>query len=146
MQLRAVIALATSLLLAGCGDVSRPASPPSISLQSLASGFSSPLDLEQPPDNSGRLFVVEQGGLIRIVQNGAVLPQPFLDISSRIVSNFGGTEMGLLGMIFNPAFQQNRKFYVNYVRSNAGQFQSVISEFQASASDPNLADPNSERI
>lgn len=146
MQLRAVIALATSLLLAGCGDVSRPASPPSISLQPLASGFSSPLDLEQPPDNSGRLFVVEQGGLIRIVQNGAVLPQPFLDISSRIVPNFGGTEMGLLGMTFHPAFQQNRKFYVNYVRSNAGQFQSVISEFQASASDPNLADPNSERI
>jgi glucose/arabinose dehydrogenase len=102
--------------------------------------------LEQPPDNSGRLFVVEQGGLIRILLNGAVLPQPFLDISAEIVPNFAGTEMGLLGVTFHPAFQQNRKFYVNYVRLNAGQLQSVISEFQASATNPNLADPASERI
>ena len=90
--------------------------------------------------------MVEQGGFIRIIQSGALLAQPFLDLSSKIVPNFAGTEMGLLGLTFHPAFQQNRKFYVNYVRSNAGQFQSVISEFQASATNPNLADPVSERI
>jgi glucose/arabinose dehydrogenase len=133
-------------VLAGCGDANHPAPSASISLQPIATGLSSPLDLEQPPDNSGRLFVVEQGGFIRIIQGGALLAQPFLDLSSKIVPNFAGTEMGLLGVTFHPAFQQNRKFYVNYVRSNAGQFQSVISEFQASATNPNLADPVSERI
>lgn len=141
--------IAVAQLMCGCGGVSHPASPSApipTGLQVIASGFSSPLDLEQPPDNSGRLFVVEQGGTIRIVQNGTVLPQPFLDISGEIVPNFAGTEMGLLGMAFHPAFAQNHKFYVNYVRDNAGQFQSVISEFQASATNPNLADPTSERI
>lgn len=131
MQARAVIALFTiAALLAGCEGARHPSSSSSISLQQIATGFSSPLDLEQPPDNSGRLFVVEQGGLIKILQSGTVLPQPFLDLSSKIVPNFAGTEMGLLGVPFHPAFQQNRKFYVNYVRLNAGQIQSVISEFR----------------
>lgn len=147
MQARVVIALFTiAALLAGCGGAHHPSGSSSISLQSIATGFSSPLDLEQPPDNSGRLFVVEQGGLIKILQSGTVLPQPFLDLSSKIVPNFAGTEMGLLGVTFHPAFQQNRKFYANYVRLNAGQIQSVISEFQASTANPNAADPASERI
>jgi glucose/arabinose dehydrogenase len=147
VQARTIFALcALTAVLAGCGDANHPSPSASISLQPVATGLSSPLDLEQPPDNSGRLFVVEQGGFIRIIQSGALLAQPFLDLSSKIVPNFAGTEMGLLGVTFHPAFQQNRKFYVNYVRSNAGQFQSVISEFQASATNPNLADPVSERI
>lgn len=89
---------------------------------------------------------MEQGGAIRIIQNGAVLAQPFLDISSKIVPGFAGTEMGLLGMTFHPQYQQNRTLYINYVRDNAGQFQSVISEFLASATNPNVADAASERI
>ena len=133
-------------LVAGCGGVNHSSTSPLVSLQPIATSFSSPLDLEQPPDNSGRLFVVEQGGLIRILQSGTLLPQPFLDLSSKIVPNFAGTEMGLLGMTFHPAFQQNRKFYVNYVRLNAGQIQSVISEFQEGSANPNVADPASERI
>lgn len=134
-------------LLGGCQSTSSsPAAPTSIALQMVASGLQGPLDLEQPGDGSGRLFVVEQGGFIRILNNGALLPQPFLDLSSKIVPNFSGTEMGLLGLTFHPAFQQNRKFYVNYVRVNAGQIQSVISEFLASSTDPNTADPGSERI
>ena len=54
--------------------------------------------------------------------------------------------MGLLGVTFHPAFQRNGKFYVNYVRSTAGQIQSVIAEYQASAANPNFADPATERI
>jgi len=102
-----------------------------------------PLDLEQPNDNSGRLFVVEQGGTIRIIQNGAVLPQPFFDITSKVINQ---EEMGLLGLTFHPGFQANRKFYVNYVRNSGGQFQSVIAEYLVSAANPNQADPASERI
>jgi glucose/arabinose dehydrogenase len=131
------------LLLAGCGATSRTPVTNTVSTQVVAAGFNQPLDLEQPNDNSGRLFVVEQGGTIRIIQNGAVLPQPFLDISSKVINQ---DEMGLLGLTFHPAFQTNRKFYVNYVRNAGGQFQSVIAEYTVSAANPNLADPMSERI
>ena len=138
--------LAWSLLL-GCGASNNaPPTPPpplSVDTQLLVSGLTSPLDLEQPGDGSGRLFVVEQGGTIRIIQNGSLLPQPFLDISSKVIAQ---GEMGLLGMTFHPSFQTNRKFYVNYVRDQGGQFQSVIAEYLASASNPNQADPASERI
>ena len=102
-----------------------------------------PLDLEQPNDNSGRLFVVEQGGTIRIIQNGAVLPQPFFDITSKVINQ---EEMGLLGLTFHPGFKADRKFYVNYVRNSGGQFQSVIAEYTASAANANQADPATERI
>jgi glucose/arabinose dehydrogenase len=117
--------------------------PIAVSTQVVVTGLNSPLDLEQPGDNSGRLFVVEQGGLIKIVQNGSVLPTPFLDISAKVIDQ---AEMGLLGVTFHPSFATNGKFYVNYVRNNAGQFQSVISEFLVSSGNPNVADPASERI
>src|SRR5262249_38160870 len=115
----------------------------SISTQVVASGLNSPLDVEQPNDGSGRLFVVEQGGTIRIIQNGAVLPQAFLNISSKVINQ---SEMGLLGVTFHPNFQTNRKFYVNYVRNSAGQFQSVIAEYLASSTNVNVSDPATERI
>jgi glucose/arabinose dehydrogenase len=129
----------------GCGSTSNssPSSPTAISTQVVVSGLNSPLDLEQAGDNSGRLFVVEQGGRIKIIQNGSVQPAPFLDISSKVISQ---DEMGLLGVTFHPSFSTNGKFYVNYVRNNAGQFQSVISEFLVSAGNANQADPASERI
>ena len=132
-------------LATGCGGSSSntPASPVSISLQLVVSGLNTPLDLEQPNDGSGRLFVVEQGGTIRIIQNGSVLPQAFLDISSKVIVQ---DEMGLLGVTFHPNFQTNRKFYVNYVRNAGGQFQSVIAEYLASAANANQSDPASERI
>jgi glucose/arabinose dehydrogenase len=87
--------------------------------------------------------VVEQGGTIHIIQNGALLPAPFLDISSKVTT---GGEMGLLGLTFHPQFPQNGKFYVNYVRTVAGQIQSVISEYSVSAGNGNQADPASELI
>jgi glucose/arabinose dehydrogenase len=77
------------------------------------------------------------------MQNGALLPQPFLDVSNKVI--FKG-EMGLLGLAFHPAFQANGKFYVNYVRNAGGQFQSVIAEYQVSGANPNQANPSSERI
>ncbi len=127
----------------GCGSSSTPAPIATITLQPLASGFNAPLDVEQPSDGSKRLFVVEQGGTIRIIQAGIVLPTPFLDISSKVTT---GGEMGLLGLTFHPSFAQNGKFYVNYVRTVSGQIQSVISEYLRSTTDPNQADPASERI
>jgi len=135
-------------LSCGCGSSGSSGSSTApgavqVSTQVVATGFSAPLDVEQPNDNSGRLFVVEQGGTIRIIQNGSVLAQPFLDISTKVINN---GEMGLLGVTFHPSFSTNRKFYVNYVRNNAGQFQSVIAEYLASTTNANFSDPATERI
>jgi glucose/arabinose dehydrogenase len=143
-----VIFLIAAFLCAGCGGNSSsspgtPVSPQSVVLQPIVTGLTSPLGLEPSPDGSNRLFVVEQGGTILIIQNGALLSSPFLDISSKVTT---GGEMGLLGLTFHPQFAQNGKFYVNYVRTVAGQIQSVIAEYAVSAADSNQADPLSERI
>jgi glucose/arabinose dehydrogenase len=132
-------------LAVGCGGSNNTvsSSPLSVTTQVVATGLSAPLDLEQPNDGSGRLFVVEQAGTIKIIQNGAVLPQTFLNITSKVMFQ---SEMGLLGMAFHPNFQTNRKFYVNYTRNAAGQFQSVIAEYTASAANLNFTDPATERI
>jgi glucose/arabinose dehydrogenase len=114
-----------------------------LALDLVVAGLSSPLDLEQPDDTTGRLFVVEQGGRIKIIQNGATLSPPFLDISSKITT---GGEMGLLGVTFHPNFASSHKFYVNYVRNPSGQIQSVIAEYTVPAATPNQADTTSERI
>ena len=134
------------LLAAGCGSIQHTSPMPSsvrIGLQLVVSGLATPLDLEDPNDGTGRLFVVEQGGTIKILQNGSLLQQPFLNISNKVILQ---GEMGLLGLTFHPGFQTNRKFYVNYVRTAGGQLQSVIAEYLASAANPNQADPASERI
>lgn len=132
------------LLIAGCGgSTGAPQSSLHLALQLMATGFASPVDLEQPNDGSGRLFIVQQGGVIRIIQNNQTLATPFLDISAK-VTNSG--EMGLLGMTFHPSFNTNRRFFVNYVRTSAGQIQSVIAEYLASAANANVSDPASERI
>jgi len=68
-----------------------------VELVPVASGFASPLDIQQAGDGSGRLFVVEQAGRIKIIQSGNVLGTPYLDISTFVAS---GGEMGLLGLAF----------------------------------------------
>jgi glucose/arabinose dehydrogenase len=131
-------------LATGCGGKTSSSPPPAaITTQVVVSGLNSPLDLEQPNDGSGRLFVVEQGGTIRIIQSKSLLPQAFLNISSKVVFD---AEMGLLGVAFHPSFAANRKFYVNYVRNAGGQIQSVIAEYLASATNPNQSDPATEHI
>lgn len=124
------------------GGPTQPPAPGSVGLTTLVSGLNNPVDLEQPNDNSGRLFAIEQGGTISIVANGTVISRPFLDITSKVTS---GGEMGLLGLAFHPNFAQNHLFYVHYDRNDGGQRQSIIAEYHVS-SDPDVADPASERI
>ena len=108
-----------------------------IVLTNFSSGFSSPLGLKNAGDE--RLFVVEQGGVIKIVDlNGVVNTTPFLDIES--IVNAGG-ERGLLGLAFHPEYQTNGRFFVHY-SNNSGDTQ--ISEFAVSSSNPDIANPNSE--
>jgi glucose/arabinose dehydrogenase len=112
-------------------------------LSSVVSGLANPVDLQTPRDSSGRLFVVEQAGTIRVIKSGSLLPAPFLNISSKVI--FSG-EMGLLGLAFHPNYSANPRFYVNYVRGSISSPQTVIAEYQAQAGNPDLADAGSERI
>lgn len=149
---------------------------PTIALKPIClSQIQAPTNISVANDGSGRLFICEQRGQIRIIQNGMLLPQAFLDLSSKIVP-FAPTsylfpmsttydERGLLGLAFHPGYSDPlsagyRRFYVFYsapspnARSNPVlpattpvpvNCRTTISEFQVS-NDSNVADPNSERI
>ncbi len=106
-------------------------------VEPVVGGFDRPVYVADPGDGSGRLFVVEQGGLVHIVQNGEVLPEPFLDLTG--VVDTSGSERGLLSIAFHPQFEENRFFYVGYTEPAAN----VVARFAVSADDPNRADPDS---
>ncbi len=110
--------------------------PESYQWELFSGGFDRPLDIQNAGDGSGRLFIVEQGGLIRILQNGVLLETPFLDIRERVDDD--GNEQGLLGLAFHPDFTNNGFFYVNYTERGGD---TVIARFSASG---DSADPNSE--
>jgi len=109
----------------------------------VAEKFDNPIGMTFSPDSSGRLFVVEQVGLIFIVNNGQVNSTPFLDISNLLPSRvYSGiyTEQGLLGMAFHPNFAQNGVFFVSYNDVNVN---SVIARYHVLPDQPNCADPDS---
>lgn len=112
----------------------------------IAGGFESPILVTHAGDGSQRLFVVEQAGVIRIIQNNNVLADPFLDIETLVAS---GGERGLLGLAFHPEYVSNGFFYVNYTRrspipSEVGD--TVIARYTVSQQNPNQADPQSAQI
>jgi glucose/arabinose dehydrogenase len=128
-------------------------SPMTVGLALVATGLTSPVYLTTPPDDSGRLFVVDQVGLIRIVDaTGTLLPTPFLDFRDRLVAlRPGFDERGLLGLAFHPAYATNGRFFVYFsaplrAAAPAGfDHTAYIVELQVSA-DPDLANPASERL
>lgn len=105
----------------------------------IAGGLSRPVDIQSANDGSGRLFVIEKYGVIRILKNGQLQSQPFLDITDRV--NDSGNEMGLLGLAFHPDYEQNHFFFVNYTGSGGN---TRISRFQSDGAEG--ADPNSESV
>lgn len=112
---------------------------PEISVVEVVDGLDSPLLVTHAGDGSGRIFIVEQGGTIRVVQGGALLPTPFLDITN-LVSCCG--EQGLLGLAFPPDYSEKDYFYVNYT-DNSGD--TVVARYDVSAN-PNVADSDSEEV
>jgi len=108
--------------------------------QQIATGFTKPTAMADPNDGSGRLLVLDQGGIILIVQNGSVDPRPFLDIMDRVGSS--GSEQGLLGIALDPEYAANGIFFVNYTDSNGN---TTISRFHR-APDGVHADPASEQV
>ena len=111
-----------------------------IRLDPVVDGLDSPLAVVNAGDGSGRLFVVERPGRIRIVKDGVLAKQPFLDIAERIAS---GDERGLLGLAFAPDFPSDSRLFVDYTNRDGN---SVIASFQVPAATPDQADPASERI
>lgn len=102
-----------AIALAGVASLSSA----QLQLTTFASGFSNPIAIIADPDSASRFFVVQQRGLIRIVENGSVLPGNFLDVSTLIAT---GGERGLLGMAFDPAHATNRYFYLNFTETSTG--------------------------
>ena len=143
------LGLLASVLLAGCGgggDDTQSSSPREISLrlqrldsQSLV--FSFPVLLTAPPGDTTRLFVVEKGGVIKIVNKGTnALTGTFLDVSSLVST---GSEQGLLGLAFDPLYATNRRFYVSYTDTSGN---SVIARYLATPGNPNLAVATADRV
>jgi len=116
--------------------------PPGIGLQLnnfITAGLASPVFMAQPLDD-GRIFVVEQGGRIRVVRNGVLQTTPFLDISSRVLS---GGERGLLSVAFHPQYATNHFFYVYFTTQTSGDIR--IERFTTTAN-AEVADPASSRL
>jgi glucose/arabinose dehydrogenase len=113
--------------------------PAAITLTLVAGGFNHPVAIANAGDGSGRLFIVEQGGLIKILRNGQVSATPFLDLTSQVTQS--GGEQGLLGLAFPPGFATRNSFYVDYTnRSGVGN--TVVARVGVST-DPDRADPAS---
>jgi glucose/arabinose dehydrogenase len=110
-----------------------------ITLTEVGVGLSTPIGVTNAGDGSGRLFINERAGRIRVWQGGQVLTTPFLDITALVTS---GGERGLLGLVFHPQYETNGFFYVNYINL-AGD--TVIARYSVS-SDPNVANPASAQV
>jgi len=120
------------MLLLGMTLVSFFGHSQTIALQSFATGFTDPVEITHAGDT--RLFVVQQGGLIRVLNaNGTVNATPFLNLSTIISS---GGERGLLGLAFHPNYATNGFFFVNYTNS-AGN--TVIARYSVNSANPNIA-------
>ena len=119
--------------------------PHTIRLQPFLSGLSSPVFMTSARDGTNRLFIVQQGGIILVLQPGSTAaPTTFLDLSGTPGPVLSGGERGLLGLAFHPQYATNRRFFVYYTRKPDGAIQ--ISEFTASTANPNVADTAERHI
>ncbi|MEM7053986.1 MAG: PQQ-dependent sugar dehydrogenase, partial [Pseudomonadota bacterium] len=126
--------------------------PPDVTLDTVpgVSGLSSALSLKHAGDDSGRLFIVEQGGTVRVVAaNGTLLPTPFISLGNLVTTN--RSERGLLDLAFHPEFAANGLFYLHYSAgtnrpegTNLGD--TIVAEFSVSTGNPDVANSAPEEI
>lgn len=149
-----LILLLSMLPLLGCSrpaqwaDAADPAAPAPIAANGMQlglaeqfTGLDRPVFVTHAGDGSGRIFIVEQRGQIRVVQDGQLLPMPLLDIAATRVSCCG--ERGLLSVAFPPDFARKQYFYVNFTDKQGA---TVIARYALARNTPNVADPASEQI
>lgn len=113
-----------------------------IALVKVADGLADPVNIAAPNDGSGRVFVVERIGRIRIIEDGALLDEPFLDIQGNVKIDF--LEQGLLGLAFHPDYAENGRFFV-YYNDYLTNGDTALVEYQVS-DDPNTANAQSARV
>ncbi len=157
MHVLRLLIVATVALLAGAiaaqdSDsailVSRESAPSAsnVKLTTIAAGLTRPIYVANAGDGSGRLFLVEQTGLIWPYKDGLRLTPAFLDVSrliSQVALTSRYTEQGLLGLAFHPDYASNGYFFVNYTDRNGS---TIVARYQVSAEDPNIADASSGQI
>jgi glucose/arabinose dehydrogenase len=125
-----------------------------VALEQVASGLSAPIALVSAGDDSGRLFIADQAGQIRVLSaDGQLLETPFLDLSFQITPlDEEYDERGVLGLAFHPNYENNGLFYVYYtapLREGAPEgwdHTNIVAEFSVSPNDPNVADLGTQRI
>lgn len=156
INLRLLTALLALITLADCTSQSARQEQagairkdPVIKITTIAGGFTGPVAMDCPKDGSGRLFICEQTGKIKIIKDGKVMKQVFLDLGEKIDNvNRVYSEKGLLGLAFHPRYKSNGKFYVFYsapVSDKKYDHKSVLSEYTVSANS-DMADAKSERV
>jgi len=119
------------------------AGSPAISLVKVADGLVDPVDVTAPHDGSGRLFVCERHGQVRVIKNGELLKKPALDIRDKTISSF--LELGLYGVEFHPDFKTNKKVYVSYADLwfNGA---TLLMEFKMSDKNPDVIDAETGKV
>jgi glucose/arabinose dehydrogenase len=118
--------------------------PLKVKLTQVARGLTSPVGFAAPRDGSNRLFVIEQGGKIKIIKNGEVVSTPFLTVTDKLDGlNIAYSEKGLLGLTFHPDYKTNGRFFIYYSAPASGKgvdHKSVVAEYKVSATNPDVAD------
>ena len=118
--------------------------PPKVAFAKVLDGFKRPVFVTAAFAGDTRLFVVEKGGTIRIVENGAILADPFLDVRKLVITQ--GNEQGLLGLAFHPDYKTNGRFFIAYTANSAGAGDNSLAEYRVSSSNPNKADAASGKV
>src|ERR1044071_9295748 len=144
-----LISAMTVFIFCGCGEGSESATQNNIhpdslvfTIDTIAKGLFAPLAIENAHDGSGRLFVGEQAGKIMVLKNGAVLPEPFIDIRRLLVPMRNEyMDVGLLGFAFHPDYKNNGRFFVHYSAPSKKGFDntSILAEGKVSATNPDKA-------
>ncbi len=110
---------------------------PPLTLEALEPRFETPVFAASPPGDPDTLFVVQKAGTIVVYRDGAVLPQPFLDLTGETILTDG--EQGLLGLAFHPDYASNGRFFVYWTPGSPRR--NVVDEYRRSDADPDRADP-----
>lgn len=139
-MLAALLGASAAHAAAPCVEPPAEAGFPPVTLQQVAQGLRDPVHVAVVPDGNDRLYVVEQVGVVRVVEWGQVRPEPFLDIRGQVES---GGEKGLLSIAFHPRYQNNGSFFVGYTARDATGLHTRISRWRRASAE--RADPKAKQ-
>jgi glucose/arabinose dehydrogenase len=128
---------------AGLLECAGPSGPAvALQLTPVATGLESPTYVATAPSDDSRLFVLEQPGLIRVVRDGQLLPEPFLDLTVQVIQY--ASEDGVVGLVFHPDYVNNGRFFVHYITEQVGVDPAAPADAGGDAGDGGSPDPTSD--